>query len=667
MDEKYSVMHKIAKKMSADFNKKVNEATDGKGYNAFVKESESMYDAAFGIKNNIARRVEKYNIQQQTGAMILKGGVKAISSIGVAALTVATMGTGTAALFVTAGATTAISATVDISDGLTSEDGISSEELKKYLLNAGIDGLTTLAGGTIAKALSTTKGFISVGGRLLGDVAVGVAAEKIQTGEISLNGVVFQCVFSAAGSLVSIKPKGSGKGVNVDTNPNATKVSAKAETNVQAPKSTKAANKPQTTKTNTQVASKSTGKTHSTKATDNTVIGHRTVNVNGEEVTLDIYRSKDGREVVDFSKGRLKNGEEVSLGWSYDIMSSASDVDPGRGGFFGLFNKKKTTPAATTPAKPQSPNEPAIVIKRVVLKDNSKPAVKTNQTKKGSANETSGLKTENSKPGNTGKPESSNVSQQPKSTSKNSATPEQQKLLDEIDDFKKDIKSIEEAMDAEKHDLEALRHGKIFNKTNEYDTQIKSMDQKIERYKSTIRKYQEEIKNRYNQLSKLGYDTGVGSTPKTNAGQTKAEPVKSEPAKSQQRSTSLDGDKKSTTAPRQETENVSSHKDTPETKSEGSDNSFLENYQKQAELSSIETQIEAQKTAIKQYEGMIAQYERLMPTAPDKTELENLIADCRESIKKCNAKISKLNKQRIMNKYDSGQKPIALTYKRRSI
>ena len=50
-----------------------------------------------------------------------------------------------------------------------------------------------------------------IGGQITGDVVIGAAAEKGQTGEITINGLVFQCVFSASGNLVALKNMGKAK------------------------------------------------------------------------------------------------------------------------------------------------------------------------------------------------------------------------------------------------------------------------------------------------------------------------------------------------------------------------------------------------------------------------------------------------------------------------
>lgn len=201
LDDKYKALHKLAKTYSEILHANTMEATEGKGYDAFAKEAESSYKAAFGLKNDIAKRVADYNTSQKTGDMIVKGIVKGGAAIGLCLIP----GVGLAAAAIGTGI---ISATVDTTDRMSSEVGLQEGELTEILKNASIDGATVFAGGQLTKMLANAKTFVKIGGQITGDLATGVAAEKLQTGTITLNGVLFQCVFSAAGNMVAIKNMG---------------------------------------------------------------------------------------------------------------------------------------------------------------------------------------------------------------------------------------------------------------------------------------------------------------------------------------------------------------------------------------------------------------------------------------------------------------------------
>ena len=197
-EEKYTAIHNLAKTYSQTLHNNTLAATENKGFEAFNNECETMYNAAFGTTNDIARRVQDYNTSQQVGAMVLKSGVKAAGAIGLCLIP----GVGLVAASV---GTAAISATVDASDRMSSKIGLQEGELQEILKNATIDGATVFAGGQLTKALSSASSFVKMGGQMTGDIIVGAAAEKLQTGQITLGGVAFQTVFSGAGNLVALK------------------------------------------------------------------------------------------------------------------------------------------------------------------------------------------------------------------------------------------------------------------------------------------------------------------------------------------------------------------------------------------------------------------------------------------------------------------------------
>lgn len=242
MDEKYKVMHNLAKNYSAILHENTLEATEGKGYEVFTTEAENAYKAAFGLENDIAKRVADYNTSQQTGDMIVKGVVKGGAAIGLALIP----GVGLAAAAIGTGV---ISATVDATDRMSSEVGLKEGELTDILKNAAIDGASVYAGGKLTQMLANAKTFVKIGGQITGDVATGAAAEKLQTGQISLNGVLFQCVFSGAGNLVALKNMGKAPKDVPDVTPQQVKTPPKGD----APKTPKAT--PQTDAPTLDVAS----------------------------------------------------------------------------------------------------------------------------------------------------------------------------------------------------------------------------------------------------------------------------------------------------------------------------------------------------------------------------------------------------------------------------
>lgn len=230
LEDKFKAMHELAKGYSDILHANTMEATEGKGYETFKTEAESAYKAAFGLKNDIAKRVSDYNISQQTGDMVVKGVVKGGAAIGLALIP----GVGLAAAAI---GTAAISATVDVTDRMSSDVGLKDGEIGEILKNAAIDGASVYAGGKLTQMLANAKTFTQIGGQMLGDVATGAAAEKLQTGQITLGGVMFQCVFSGAGNLIALKNMGKA--------PKGTPDSPQVAGQLEAPKAKSAGELPQ--------------------------------------------------------------------------------------------------------------------------------------------------------------------------------------------------------------------------------------------------------------------------------------------------------------------------------------------------------------------------------------------------------------------------------------
>lgn len=229
--QKAKYLQNIIKQTQNGISSKINEYTRGKDLATLENDLKYASTAVFGNKGDIVNRVNSYVNSQQVGGAVVNGAVKAVGAIAIA---VATGGTGLVALSTAALATTALSAATDLTDRASSNVGLQDGEVTNILKNATIDGATVFAGGQLTKAtmaLKSSKAFIQAGGRMLaqsaGDVAIGAAAEYGQTGEITLQGVTFQAVFSAAGNLVALKQLAKG-----------TKPATKSNPTPDAPKST---------------------------------------------------------------------------------------------------------------------------------------------------------------------------------------------------------------------------------------------------------------------------------------------------------------------------------------------------------------------------------------------------------------------------------------------
>lgn len=237
LEKKYSILHNLAVEYQKKLHSNTMTITGGKNLDQITKDYNASYNAAFGIKNDIVKQVTQYNLSQQAGAAVVKGAVVMVGSI---AIGVATGGSGLAffpALLATAGATAAITAEVDITDRLSSgyvlqsvQDGykksgiigavngfgkgaqkvLSREEIEKILKNAGISGATVIAGGLLGSGIELAGKTLQVGqvikgaALVTGDALVGIGAEYLQTGTITVQGTIFSVTLSAAGQIVAI-------------------------------------------------------------------------------------------------------------------------------------------------------------------------------------------------------------------------------------------------------------------------------------------------------------------------------------------------------------------------------------------------------------------------------------------------------------------------------
>ena len=162
--------------------------------------TEANYQKAFGNKNNIQNRVEKYNQSQELGASVVK---TSAAIAGTVALGVATGGT---SLVATAAISAGTSLAVNASDRLSSEDGIKEEDAGTILKEAALDGITVGAAGKVAKlsnalikGVGTSAKVARAGVNTAGDMIIGAGQEYIETGNVSASGVLLNAAPGALG------------------------------------------------------------------------------------------------------------------------------------------------------------------------------------------------------------------------------------------------------------------------------------------------------------------------------------------------------------------------------------------------------------------------------------------------------------------------------------
>ena len=212
--EKNKYLIDIISDIRTGIENEIKNYTNGQSLDKMKNDLQYARTAVFGNKGDLANRVGNYVESQATGGAITGAAVKAVGAI---VLTVATGGTA-GGLVVASLGTAAISTTVDMSDRITSDVPMTDDEIKNILKNAAIDGGTVFLGGKLTQAaslLKSTNSFVQAGGQftanVAGDAAIAAGAEYLQTGEITIEGVTFQAVFSAAGNLISLKQLAKAK------------------------------------------------------------------------------------------------------------------------------------------------------------------------------------------------------------------------------------------------------------------------------------------------------------------------------------------------------------------------------------------------------------------------------------------------------------------------
>ncbi len=172
--DKYKFYGKIAQQLVESSKNTEKKALNGKNFEYYERQYDASYARAFGTKNNIQKRVAKYNTSQEVGTAAVKSGTQAVVVVGSTVAIVASGGSATP--LVVAGISGATSVAIDITDKAT--NGIKGDVKKSIpgIVKSGlIDAAFTYVGGNVAKGITnlvnpTTK---------VGTVAVKAAANGI--------------------------------------------------------------------------------------------------------------------------------------------------------------------------------------------------------------------------------------------------------------------------------------------------------------------------------------------------------------------------------------------------------------------------------------------------------------------------------------------------------
>lgn len=213
LSEKYSVLQKMAQRYAKRLHQNTLNATENKKLHEMKREYDNSYYAAFGVKNDIAKRVEDYRNSQMWSELLVQDTLLCAASI---PIWTCTAGTGIIPTLKIAAMHSAADGIVYGSDRLSSKQGMKKEDIKEILKWAAVDGATAIANQLSYKGIEAiTSPVAKISGKAakatdfalstIADVAIDCGFEKVATGKITLQGVVYSVVFSAGGYIIDLK------------------------------------------------------------------------------------------------------------------------------------------------------------------------------------------------------------------------------------------------------------------------------------------------------------------------------------------------------------------------------------------------------------------------------------------------------------------------------
>lgn len=200
--EKYSAYGLMAKFLTETTKETSINLSHGKNIKELKKEYDEAYVKAYGTKNHIQERVDKYNRSQIIGAAAVRGATRA--ALG-ALVMLSAPEAGFARLAAKAATTAGLKVVVDGSDKLSSkkEDALDSKTLKTLVRSAAITGAEKFTIGTLNSILPV----VGTGYEILDEVltqtkdvavetTVGMVGEKLKKGNWATNQIAPRMLIS---------------------------------------------------------------------------------------------------------------------------------------------------------------------------------------------------------------------------------------------------------------------------------------------------------------------------------------------------------------------------------------------------------------------------------------------------------------------------------------
>ena len=198
-----TALSNYAKQLQPFYQKNLNEKLGNKSYESWETQYNSAYTQAFGLKNDIMKRVEDYNHSQDTGAAIVKTTAKAgMMLTGVGAGMASTLVEGT-----------------DLLSSKTRRENFDGEAALDYANTVAVESLVGKAGKAVGKH---TQSIRSTAGKYAAnagsDISIGGAADFAKNGKVSIDGTLKNAIISAV-SRYGVTKLNSKLGISANAKP----------------------------------------------------------------------------------------------------------------------------------------------------------------------------------------------------------------------------------------------------------------------------------------------------------------------------------------------------------------------------------------------------------------------------------------------------------------
>ena len=250
VDEKFEVLKQITKALAKQLHTATLEASGGKEFSEVQAMYDNSYKAAYGVENDIMKRVTDYNVSQEKGASAVKAGVTIAAS-----LAAAFSGIGLAGVAAITAGTTVGTEVIDRSTSGKALNALKEKGVGAYIKTANNDinweatlkqavvsGGAVLIGGAVAKGVSIvmegTKPAAQAIAQFGGDIVCDAGMEYLTTGKISVEGMVFTVLLSATGNIIAMKRLSAASDATKSTdkaiNKTKTNISTEADIDIRA-------------------------------------------------------------------------------------------------------------------------------------------------------------------------------------------------------------------------------------------------------------------------------------------------------------------------------------------------------------------------------------------------------------------------------------------------